>query len=206
MVTIDVNTGRFVGKTTQESTVLKTNLEAVKEIARQIRLRDIGGLIVVDFIDMESAENRKKVFDEFRHAFRNDRSKGSILPISDFGLIEMTRQRIRPSILYTLSERCPCCQGIGRVVSKETVCMKIERWFKRAKVGSKSKRYRLYVNPELGDILTRRKVNRIQKLHKELKLDIELIKDEKLPAERFKVFSADEDLDVTELYGIAKNR
>jgi ribonuclease G len=118
----------------------------------------------------------------------------------------MTRQRIRPSILYTLSERCPCCQGIGRVVSKETVCMKIERWFKRAKVGSKSKRYKLYVNPELGEILTSRKVNRIQTLHKELRLDIELIKDEKLPAEGFRVFSVDEDLDVTDLFGRLKNK
>ena len=206
MVTIDVNTGRFVGKTTQESTVLKTNLEAVKEIARQIRLRDIGGLIIVDFIDMESAENRKKVFDEFRHAFRNDRSKNSILPISDFGLIEMTRQRIRPSILYTLSERCPCCQGIGRVVSKETVCMKIERWLKRAKVGSKSKRYKLHVNPELGEILAQGKVNRIQKLNKELRLDIRLVKDERFPAERFQVFSADDDTDVTDLFGRVKSK
>ena len=206
MVTIDVNTGRFVGKTTQESTVLKTNLEAVKEIARQIRLRDIGGLIIVDFIDMEFAENRKKVFEEYRHAFRNDRSKNSILPISDFGLVEMTRQRIRPSILYTLSERCPCCHGIGRVLSKETTCMKIERWFKRAKVGSKSKRYKLYVNPELGEILTNRKLNRIQKLHKELRLDIELIKDERLSTETFQVFSADEDKDVTDLFGKVKNK
>ena len=205
MVTIDVNTGRFVGKSTQESTVLKTNLEATKEIARQIRLRDIGGLIVIDFIDMESAENRKKVFEEFRTAFRNDRSKNSILPISDFGLVEMTRQRIRPSILHTLSEPCPCCLGIGRVISKQTVAMKIERWFKRAKVGSKSKRYRLFVNPELAKILMSGKVNRIHKLHKELKLDIELIKDEKLSTERFQVFSVDEDIDVTDLFGRVKS-
>ncbi len=206
MVTIDVNTGRFVGKATQESTVLKTNLEATKEIARQIRLRDIGGLIIVDFIDMESAENRKKVFEEFRFAFKNDRSKNSILPISDFGLIEMTRQRIRPSILYTLSETCPCCYGIGRVISKETVAMKIERWFRRAKVGSKSKRYKLYVNPELGEILVNGKMNRIQKLHKELKLNIELARDDKLPTEKFQVFSVDEDMDVTDLYQRVKSK
>jgi len=205
MVTIDVNTGRFVGKSTQESTVLKTNLEAAKEIARQIRLRDIGGLIIIDFIDMESAENRKKVFEEFRFAFKNDRSKNSILPISDFGLVEMTRERIRPSILHTLSEPCPCCQGIGRVITKETVAMKIERWFKRAKVGSKNKRYKLFVNPELCEILINGKVNRIQKLHKELKLDIELIKDEKSPPERFQVFSVEEKKDVTDLFGRVKS-
>jgi len=206
MVTIDVNTGRFVGKSTQESTVLKTNLEAAKEIARQIRLRDIGGLIIIDFIDMESAENRKKVFEEFRTAFRNDRSKNSILPISDFGLVEMTRQRIRPSILHTLSESCPCCQGIGRVISKQTVAMKIERWFKRAKVGSKSRRYKLFVSPELGKILMNGKENRIHKLHKELKLDLELVKDEKLPTEEFQVFSVDEDMEVTDLFERVKNQ
>jgi ribonuclease G len=206
MVTIDVNTGRFVGKSTQESTVLKTNLEAAKEIARQIRLRDIGGLIIIDFIDMESAENRKKVFDEFRFAFRNDRSKNSILPISDFGLVEMTRERIRPSILHTLSESCPCCLGIGRVISKETLAMKIERWFRRAKVGSRSKRYRLFVNPELSKILMDGKINRIQKLRKELKLDIEVAKDEKLATEGFRVFSVDENRDVTDLFGRVKSK
>jgi len=205
MVTIDVNTGRFVGKSTQESTVLKTNLEAAKEIARQIRLRDIGGLIIIDFIDMESAENRKKVFEEFRTAFKNDRSKNSILPISDFGLVEMTRERIRPSILHTLSKPCPCCQGIGRVITKETVAMKIERWFKRAKVGSKTKRYKLFVNPELCEILMNGRMNRIQKLHRELKLDIELIEDEKLPTERFQVFSVDEKKDVTDLFEKVKS-
>ncbi|MFQ6002282.1 MAG: ribonuclease E/G [Candidatus Zixiibacteriota bacterium] len=206
MVTIDVNTGRFVGKSTQESTVLKTNIAAAKEIARQIRLRDIGGLIIIDFIDMESAENRKKVFEEFKSAFKNDRSKNSILPISDFGLVEMTRERIRPSILHTLSESCPCCLGIGRVISKETVAMKIERWFRRAKVGSKSKKYKLLVNPELSKILMDGKINRIQKLHKELKLDIELVKDEKLPTERFQVFSVDKDMDVTNLFQSVKSR
>ncbi|KPL00713.1 MAG: hypothetical protein AMJ91_03475 [candidate division Zixibacteria bacterium SM23_73_3] len=200
MVTIDVNTGRFVGKTTQESTVLKTNLQAAWEIARQIRLRDIGGLIIVDFIDMESAENRKKVFDEFKAAFRHDRSKNSILPISDFGLIEMTRERIRPSILHTLSETCPCCGGIGRVISKETVAMKIERWFKRAKVGAKCRNYRLMVHPEVGQVLGDRKTGRIHKLCKELKLDIELAKDENLSSDEFRVFDLNQELEVTDMF------
>jgi ribonuclease G len=200
MVTIDVNTGRFVGKSTQESTVLKTNLDAAKEIARQIRLRDIGGLIIVDFIDMELAENRKKVFDEFKAAFKNDRSKNSILPISDFGLIEMTRERIRPSILHTLSEMCPCCGGIGRVISKETIAMKIERWFKRARVGTKSKNYRLLVHPDVTQIFEQGKANRIRQLSKELDLGIELVKDEDLPLDKFKVFDLDQKLEVTDTF------
>ncbi|MGB8656579.1 MAG: Rne/Rng family ribonuclease [Candidatus Zixiibacteriota bacterium] len=204
MVTIDVNTGRFVGKTTQESTVLKTNMEAAREIARQIRLRDIGGLIIVDFIDMESSENRRKVFEEFKTAFRHDRSKNSILPISEFGLVEMTRERVRPSILHTLSETCPCCGGIGRVVSKETQAMKIERWFKRARVGSKCKNYRLMVHPDAAAILEDGKAGRIRKLSKQLGLNIELVKEEDLHFSQFKVFDLDQKMEVTDLFKAKK--
>lgn len=200
MVTIDVNTGRFVGKTTQESTVLKTNLEAAREIARQIRLRDIGGLIIVDFIDMEKAENRKKVFEEFKAAFRHDHSKNSILPISDFGLIEMTRERIRPSILHTLSEMCPCCGGIGRQLSKQTVAAKIERWFKRARVGIGCRNYRLLVHPDVAQILESDKSSRLRKLSKRLKLNIELVKEEELPSDEFKVFDLDQQVEVTDMF------
>ncbi len=200
MVTIDVNTGRYVGKTTQESTVLRTNLEAAREIARQIRLRDIGGLIIVDFIDMESAENRKKVFEEFKASFKNDRSKNSILPISEFGLIEMTRERIRPSILHTLSETCPCCGGIGRVISKETMAMKIDRWFKRAKVSATCKNYRLIVNPEVAKILGDGKDSRIRRLSRELKFDIELVQTEDIPMDEFKVVDVDHEKEITDLF------
>ncbi len=200
MVTIDVNTGRFVGKTTQESTVLKTNLEAAREIARQIRLRDIGGLIIVDFIDMEYAENRRKVFEEYKGAFKHDRSKNSILPISEFGLVQMTRERIRPSILHTLSEICPCCGGIGRLLSKQTVAAKIERWFRRAKVGLESKSYRLTVNPEVAHLLEEGKAGRLRKLGKGLKLGIELVKDEDLPSDEFRVFDLNQQMDVTDMF------
>jgi ribonuclease G len=200
MVTIDVNTGRFVGKTTQESTVLKTNMDAAREIARQIRLRDIGGLIIVDFIDMEVYENRKKVFEEFKAGFRHDRSKNSILPISDFGLVEMTRERIRPSILHTLSETCPCCGGIGRVVSKETTATKIERWFNRAKVGSRCKNYRLIVHPDEARFLEEGKTSRMRKLGKQLKLNIDLVKDPEVTSGEFKVLDLDQNMDVTEMF------
>lgn len=200
MVTIDVNTGRFVGKTTQESTVLKTNLEAAREIARQIRLRDIGGLIIVDFIDMEKAENRRKVFEEFKAAFRHDRSKNSILPISDFGLVEMTRERIRPSILHTLSQMCPCCGGIGRLLSKQTVAAKIERWFKRARVGMGCKNYRLTVHPDVAEILEGGRASRLRKLSKGLKLDIELVKDEDLASDAFRVFDLEQQMDLTDMF------
>ena len=200
MVTIDVNTGRYVGKSTQESTVLKTNMDAAKEIARQIRLRDIGGLIIVDFIDMELAENRRRVFEEFKAGFKHDRSKNSILPISDFGLVEMTRERIRPSILHTLSDICPCCNGIGRVISKGSMALKIERWFKRAKIGAKYKHYRLMVHPDVVQIFGEGKNSRISKLKRELGLEIELVKDETLPLDQFKVFDLAQKAEVTDMF------
>jgi len=200
MVTIDVNTGRFVGRSDHQTTVLRTNLVAAREIARQIRLRDIGGLIIVDFIDMDSPEDRRKVFEEFRASFKNDRSKHSILHISDFGLIEMTRERIRPSLLYTFSEPCPICDGIGRVLSKETLASKIERWFKRAKVRSVDKRLKLFVHPEVYKILTQGKESRIKKLCKMLKIEINTEKDESLLTDEFKVFSLDEEIEVTERF------
>jgi ribonuclease G len=200
MVTIDVNTGRYVGKTTQESTVLKTNMDAAKEIARQIRLRDIGGLIIVDFIDMEFSENRRRVFEEFKAGFRHDRSKNSILPISDFGLVEMTRERIRPSILHTLSDICPCCNGIGRVISKVTMAMKIERWFKRARIGARCKHYRLMVHPDVVQIFVEGKNSRIRKLNRELALEIELVKDEDLPLDQFKVLDLEQKMEVTDMF------
>ena len=200
MVTIDVNTGRFLGRSNQQATILRTNLEAAREIARQIRLRDIGGLIIVDFIDMNSSEDRKKVFEEFRSSFKNDRSKHSFLPISDFGLIEMTRERIRPSLLYTFSEPCPICDGAGRVLSKETLASKIERWFKRAKARSVDKKYKLFINPEVFKVFTEGRENRIKKLCRMLRLEIYPEKEENLPIDEFKVFSVDEEREVTERF------
>ena len=200
MVTIDVNTGRFVGKSDQQTTILKTNLEASREIARQIRLRDIGGLIIIDFIDMESFENRKKVFEVFKASFKNDRSKHSILPISDFGLIEMTRERIRPSLLYTFSQPCPTCNGVGRVLSKETLAAKIERWFKRAKVRSVDKKFKLCIHPEVYRVLTEGKESRIKKLCRMLRIEILPEKDENLSADEFKVFSLDEEEEITDRF------
>jgi ribonuclease G len=200
MVTIDVNTGRYVGKTTQEETILKTNLEAAKEIARQIRLRDIGGLIIVDFIDMEKEENRKKVYDEFRRAFRNDRSKSSILPISEFGLIQMTRERIRPSLMHTFSEPCPTCRGVGRVLSKETLATKIERWFKRARIGSSHRDYRLVVSPQLAQVLANQQGSRLKRLSRELRLNIELLEEPHFRVDQYQIFSLEEGIEVTDRF------
>jgi ribonuclease G len=127
MTVIDVNTGKFVGKEDLEDTILKTNLEAVKEIAYQIRLRNLGGIIIIDFIDMERIENREKVFNAFLEAMKRDRAKNTILHISELGLIQMTRKRVRESLGRVLSEPCPYCEGKGFVKSPRTLCYEIFR-------------------------------------------------------------------------------
>lgn len=124
---IDVNTARFVGATTQEETVTQTNLEAADEVARQLRLRNIGGIIVIDFIDMRREINRRKVLESFKEAVSKDRAKIKIHPITRLGLVEMTRERKRESNLTFLTEACEVCQGSGRVLSKETIFLKVVR-------------------------------------------------------------------------------
>jgi len=137
MTVIDVNTGKFVGKEELEDTILKTNLEAVKEIAYQIRLRNLGGIIIVDFIDMEKYENRDRVFNAFVEAMKKDRAKNTISHISELGLIQMTRKRVRESLGRTLCETCPYCEGKGFVKSPRTLCYEIFRKVTRlAKHGS----------------------------------------------------------------------
>jgi ribonuclease G len=131
LTAIDVNTGRYVGKRNLEETILKTNLEAVKEIAYQLRLRNIGGIIIIDFIDMEKEGNREKVFNALKDAMKKDKSKTNILRMSDLGLIEMTRKRTKESIGRVLCEPCFYCDGEGYLKSKQTVCYEILRELER---------------------------------------------------------------------------
>src|SRR5579859_1664353 len=127
LVAIDVNTGKYVGKRNLEETVFRTNLEAAKEIVRQVRLRDLGGIIVLDFIDMEDANNRAALFAALETEVKKDRSKTKILQISEFGLIEMTRKRVRQSLERSLTQACPYCGGSGRIKSNTTISLEIWR-------------------------------------------------------------------------------
>jgi len=131
LTSIDVNTGSYVGKRNLEETILKTNLEAVKEIAYQLRLRNIGGLIVIDFIDMEKIPNRHRVFTALKEALSKDRAKTNVLPMSDLGLIEMTRKRTRASLNRLLTDTCFYCEGRGTLKSAETICYEIFRDLER---------------------------------------------------------------------------
>jgi ribonuclease G len=153
MTVIDVNTGKFVGKEELEDTILKTNLEAVKEIAYQIRLRNLGGIIIVDFIDMERHENRERVFNAFVEAMKRDRAKNTISHISELGLIQMTRKRVRESLGRTLCESCSYCEGKGFVKSPRTLCYEIFRKITRlAKHGGE--RIIITTHPSVAELLT----------------------------------------------------
>ncbi len=200
MVTIDVNSGRFVGGKDQESTIFRVNIEAAREIARQVRLRDIGGLLIFDFIDMYSRDNRRKLYEEFNKCFVNDRAKRAINPVTDFGLIEMTRERIRPSHMHTLSEPCPHCFGRGRVPSKDNMATKIERWFNRAKVDKKYQDYHLVVNPYLAEVMSDNGAGRIDRMMKEYKFSINLVRDTTIPVQEYKVYDALTHNEITEKY------
>jgi len=153
LVAIDVNTGRYVGKHNLEETITKTNLEAVKEIAYQIRLRDIGGIIIIDFIDMEKKSNQEKVFNSLQEALKKDRSKTNVLPMSEMGLIQMTRKRIRKPLTRLLCEPCFYCEGEGYLISKKTICYNIYRDVLRDSRDMLGKRLTLRVNPEIAELL-----------------------------------------------------
>ena len=133
MVVIDVNSGRYAAKKEQELNSLKTDLEASREIVRQLRLRDIGGLIVVDFIDLEDEKNRKKIYDELKKEFKKDRAKIAMLPMTEFGLMQITRERIRENIMQSMNDACPYCAGTGLLTKKSNLMHEIDRWLKRFK-------------------------------------------------------------------------
>ena len=153
LVAVDVNTGRYVGKHNLEETILKTNLDAVKEIAYQLRLRDIGGIIIIDFIDMEKKANQEKVYNALLDALKKDRSKTHVLPISEMGLIQMTRKRIRKPLNRILCEPCFYCEGEGYLMSRNSICHMIYREILREYRTVNGIRIIVRVNPEIAELL-----------------------------------------------------
>jgi len=172
LTAIDVNTGRFVGKHNLEDTILKTNLEAVKEIAFQLRLRNIGGLIIIDFIDMEKEAHREKVHSALEEALRNDKSKTNILKISELGLVEMTRKRVRESIGRTLCEPCPYCDGKGYVKSRTSMVYEIFRELRREIGDMPGYRITLLVHPDIAALLYDVERNGIEELERQYEKQI----------------------------------
>jgi ribonuclease G len=203
LVSIDVNTGRYTGKKDPEKTILRTNLEAAREIARQIRLRDIGGIIVCDFIDMESRGNRDKVLQELRTHLGRDRARTKALAVSELGLVEMTRQRVRPSLWHSMTTECPTCAGTGRVFTPEVVARRLERALKRAGHEQRERQISVRLHPEVALYLLEEEPKLLQALGKITGLDIELRDDPMMRLDEFRLMSRPAGRDVTELYAVA---
>jgi ribonuclease G len=203
LVSVDVNSGRYTGKKDPEKTILRTNLEAAREVARQARLRDLGGIIVCDFIDMETKANRDKVLQELRTHLGRDRARTKAFAVSDLGLIEMTRQRVRQSHLQNMTEPCPTCNGTGRVFTAETIARRVERSVRRA--GHEGRRDPLVVrlHPDVAMYVLENEKDLVKKLEKAVGFSIELRDDPLLRPDEFKLVVKSAGRDVTQQYAVA---
>jgi len=201
MVVIDVNSGKYARSKDQETNSLKTNLEASREIIRQIRLRDLGGIIVIDFIDVYDDKNKKKIYDELKKEFKKDRAKVTILPMSEFGIVQITRQRIRQSVVRTITEPCPLCGGSGIVESSSNVITRIERWIKRFKSQPHkevSGKLILKVNPEVHRRLKEGTISQITRIAFKYLIRLKLVEDPSLAQQDFNFISSKNNQDITE--------
>ena len=202
LVSIDVNTGRYTGKKDPEKTILKTNVDAAREIARQLRLRDVGGIIVCDFIDMESKANREKVLQELRQHLSRDRARTKACQVSELGLIEMTRQRVRPSLYHTQTEACPTCAGSGRIFTPETVVRRIERSLRRAAADGKDRQLTVRVHPEVALFLIEQEPRFLKELEKSLKLTLALRDDPLLQQDEIRLIATNTQQDLSAKYNL----
>ena len=197
LTVVDVNSGRYFGRKNHERNSLKINLEASREIARQLRLRDVGGLIVIDFIDMEQSDNKRKILNELNKEFARDRSVTKAEGMSRFGLVEMTRQRIRPSLIYNIHETCEDCGGTGLVPTTGTIVADIERTIRRFVSAHRDRRVILRVHPEIAEYLNNKRFGRRFQLMWKYWAIIQLEADETLKPHEFRVLKKRSRQDVT---------
>ena len=203
LVSIDVNSGRYTGKRDPEKTILKTNLEAAREVARQLRLRDVGGIIVCDFIDMETKGNRDRVLQELRTHLGRDRARTKAFAVSDLGLVEMTRQRVRQSHLQNMTEACPTCHGTGRVFTAETIVRRVERSVKRMGVEGRRDHLIVKLHPDVAMYVLEHEKDLLKKLEKIAGFALELRDDPLLRPDEFKLVVKSAGRDVTQQYAVA---
>ncbi len=203
LVSVDVNSGRFTGKKDPEKTVTKTNIEAAREIARQLRLRDVGGIIVCDFIDMETKANRDRVLQELRTHLGRDRARTKAFAVSDLGLIEMTRQRVRQSHFHAMTEACPTCNGTGRVFTSETIVRRMERAVRR--LASEGRRDGIIVklHPDTAMYVLEEEKDLMKRLEKGIGFTIEMRDDPLLKPDEFKLVVKGAGRDITSQYAVA---
>jgi ribonuclease G len=188
LTAVDVNTGRFVGRRNQEETVLKTNLEAAQEVVHQLRLRNIGGIIIIDFIDMEKETNRKRVYETLKEAIKKDKARTKILKISELGLVEMTRQRTRESLENVLLGACPYCEGRGRVKSPVTIAYEILRAIRRQKASLEDgKRIVVRLHPDIANFLYDEESQSLDDMEREMKHKIIIKASDNLSHEKYEI-------------------
>jgi ribonuclease G len=202
MVVVDVNSGRFMGRKDHEENSLKINMRAAREVARQLRLRDIGGLIVIDFIDLAEERNRRKLYEEMKRHLRRDRAKTDLTTVGPFGILEMTRQRLRPALLFTFNEPCPTCKGSGMVPSMETVLTKLERWISRFRHTTREPRVLLTVHPEVAKALRAGNKSRLRQLMLKHLVYIKLDEDLDLREDEIRAYSYRQKKDITAEYNL----
>ena len=175
LTTIDVNTGKYVGKKSFEDTVFKTNLEASREIVSQLRLRNIGGIIIIDFIDMDKPRNRQKILEALKEELKKDKAKSVVVKISEIGLTEMTRQRSEPSLIKKLCQPCPYCEGKGYIKSARTICYELYREMEKNYSELAEKSVKLYVNPMIAELLLGEEKRLLEMLKDKYKMEIEVL-------------------------------
>jgi ribonuclease G len=186
LVAIDINTGKYIGKSNRlEDTIVRTNIEAVKEIVRQVRLRDLGGIIVIDFIDMDERKNRAKVMQALEEAMRADRAPYKILQFNDFGLVAITRKRVKQSLERTLCQPCPYCEGAGYVRSVQTVITEILIEARKIAPAVEGKECVLRANPEVAKVFKSTQNSYLEELEEILKRPVAVIPDATIHHEKF---------------------
>lgn len=201
LLAVDVNTGRNVGKKDLESTIFQTNLESANEICRQFRLRDIGGLIVVDFIDMQKHENRKRIEQVMRSLLAKDPTVTSCTGLSKFGLMEITRKRVRPELQELFTDICHSCNGLGRVFSPATVTTRIDRWLSRAELNDAvSEKLILTVSPSIAAYIQKEESQLVKELEKSHGFSLEITIDETLDQDEFEIYQQGESKPITGKY------
>lgn len=203
LVSIDVNSGRYTGKKDPEKTVTKTNVEAAREIARQLRLRDVGGIIVCDFIDMETKQNRDKVLQELRTHLGRDRARTKAFAVSDLGLIEMTRQRVRQSHFHAMTEPCQVCNGTGRVFTAETIVRRMERAVRRLASEGRKDAIIVKLHPDTAMYLLEEEKDLMRKLEKSVTFGVEMRDDPLLKPDEFRLVVKGAGRDITSQYAMA---
>ncbi len=200
LLAIDVNTGRNVGKNDLDETIFQTNLSAVHEIGRQLRLRDLGGLIVVDFIDMHNPLHRKKIEHEMRRVLEKDSSNTSCTGLSKFCLLEITRKRVRPGLQDIFTDVCPSCNGLGRIFSPATVTGRIDLWLRRAESSDLPKNLVLTVAPSIAAYLQKESGRLVHEMERTHGFNLEMVVDEELDQDEYEFYRHGESDPVTEKY------